>query len=115
MSWKVLVIAAVLATLVVSMLRSGGERISGERARELVGAGARLIDVRTPSEFANGHLPGAINIPVSELAGRASELGDKSKPVVLYCRSGARSARAKKSLEDAGFAKVSDLGPKSAW
>ena len=57
---------------------------------QLVTAGATLLDVRTPEEFAEGHLEGAVLIPVAELSTRLSEI-PRDRPVVAYCRSGARS------------------------
>lgn len=86
----------------------------GAEAKALVKAGAVLVDVRTPDEFAAKHIDGAINIPVDELEARKAEL-PKDKDVVVYCRSGARSARAKSLLAGAGFTKVHNLGPMSAW
>lgn len=86
-----------------------------DHARQLVANGAALIDVRTPEEFAEGHLPGAINIPVDQIEHRSAEIGDSTRPVVVYCRSGARSERAKATLEGLGFVQVVNLGPKSAW
>lgn len=62
--------------------------------------GATILDVRTPGEFGQGHVRDALNIPVDELAGR---LGDVPEgPVVVYCRSGMRSRRARAMLEGAG-------------
>lgn len=61
-----------------------------------------LVDVRTPEEFAQGHARGAINIPVQELGARLGELS-RVKRVVVYCRSGARSATAARLLRMAGF------------
>jgi rhodanese-related sulfurtransferase len=87
----------------------------GAEARRLVGAGAVLLDVRTPEEFADGHVDGARNIPVQGLAGRLAEVGDKGTPVVVYCRSGGRSATAARMLKGAGYTTVFDLGPMSAW
>jgi rhodanese-related sulfurtransferase len=66
--------------------------ISGERAHELVAAGALLVDVREPIEFARGHLPGSVNLPLSELGQRLGEISEGS--VVIYCQSGLRSQRA---------------------
>lgn len=86
----------------------------GAEAKALVKAGAVLVDVRTPEEFAAKHLDGAINIPVDDLEARKAEL-PKDKDVVLYCRSGARSARAKTLLASAGYTKVHNLGPMSNW
>ncbi len=79
-------------------------------ARRHMLEGARLLDVRTPEEFAGGHLPGAVNIPVQALAARVRDLGAPHAPVVVYCRSGARSARAASMLRAAGFRAVHDLG-----
>lgn len=87
--------------------------IDGAEARRLVGAGATLLDVRSPEEFGAGHLQGAINVPVQVLAGRMGELS-KGRKVVVYCRSGARSASAAGLLERAGY-DVYDLGPMHAW
>lgn len=84
-------------------------------AHQLVAKGALLLDVRTPSEFASGHLANAVNIPVQELEQRIGEAGPKDRPIVVYCRSGRRSAMAKSMLEKAGYAKVLDIGPMSNW
>ena len=84
-------------------------------ARALVDEGATLLDVRTPAEFAGGHVSGARNIPVDALPARTAELGNPQTPVVVYCRSGMRSARATKILKAAGFATVMDIGPMPNW
>lgn len=109
-----LLIVALLLTAGYLMLMKSGD-VSGAQARELVQAGARLVDVRTPSEFAAGHIPGAINIPLQQLDSRLSELQAQDTPVVLYCRSGSRSGSAKRLLKNAGLAAVYDLGPMSRW
>jgi rhodanese-related sulfurtransferase len=84
-------------------------------AHDLVAQGALLLDVRSREEFAAGHLPGSVNIPVDELEGRLHELPPSDRPVVAYCRSGMRSGRAKSLLERHGFTQVVNLGPMSAW
>jgi rhodanese-related sulfurtransferase len=76
---------------------------------------AQLVDVRSPAEFAAGHVDGARNIPVNEIAARARELSPSDRPIVLYCASGARSAMAARSLRGAGFSRVYNLGPMSSW
>lgn len=73
-----------------------------------------LIDVRTPEEFAAGHIPGAVNISVDQLAQRLNEI-PKDKPVVLYCRSGNRSNQAAQILERAGYTQIYDLGGLITW
>ncbi|SET53939.1 rhodanese-like domain-containing protein [Hymenobacter actinosclerus] len=72
--------------------------------------GTVLLDVRRPDEFAGGHLPGAINIDVTapDYAQRAAAL-DKTRPTYVYCRSGARSAKAAEQLTKAGFANVANM------
>jgi phage shock protein E len=82
--------------------------------REKVASGALLLDVRTPQEFAEGHVSGAKNLPVQELAARINEVGPKSRHVVLYCRSGARSAAAAQLLRAQGYS-VTDIGAMSNW
>jgi len=90
-------------------------RVDGATAQALARAGATLVDVRRPDEYADGHLPGAINIPYDQIARRVREIGPKTTDVIVYCRSGRRSAVAAATLEELGYSKVHDLGPMSAW
>lgn len=76
--------------------------------------GATLLDVRTPGEFASGHISGAVNIPLSDLSGRISELR-ADRAIVVYCRTGRRSAIAAKLLRERGVGTVTDLGAISNW
>lgn len=73
-----------------------------------------LIDVRTPGEFDGGHIAGAVNIPVEELDQRLSEV-PTDKDIVVYCRSGNRSATASRILTSSGFEGVYDMGGIIAW
>ncbi|MGF1503991.1 MAG: rhodanese-like domain-containing protein [Anaerolineae bacterium] len=73
-----------------------------------------LVDVRTPEEFASGHIPGAINIPVEEIANRLDEIPADTN-VVVYCRSGNRSATAASELAESGYASIYDLGGIISW
>jgi rhodanese-related sulfurtransferase len=75
-------------------------------------SGARLIDVRTDAEFASGHVPGATNVPLGQLAGHAGRLASEGQPLVVYCASGVRSAMAKCVLRRAE-AEVHYLGAMS--
>jgi rhodanese-related sulfurtransferase len=70
--------------------------------------------VRTPAEFASGHIAGARNIAVQVLPQRLSEI-PKDKPVVIYCRSGNRSKQAMRYLSQAGYNDLYDLGGIMAW
>ncbi|MBK7859874.1 MAG: rhodanese-like domain-containing protein [Archangiaceae bacterium] len=81
----------------------------------MVSEGAKLVDVRSSAEFATGHLPGAINVPVQELASRLSALGSKDQVKLLYCASGTRSAMARSMLKRHGFTRVFNLGAMSRW
>jgi rhodanese-related sulfurtransferase len=90
-------------------------KISASKARDLVAAGAQLIDVRTRGEFESGHLAGAENVPLDELPVLAKGLANTGKPLVVYCQSGMRSARAKRLLRAAGALEVHDLGAMSRW
>ncbi len=90
-------------------------KTSSSGARAMVASGARLLDVRTPGEFAGGHLPGAVNIPLGELSKRTSEVGGPESAVVVYCLSGMRSGQAARLLKQAGFRQVADLGAMSRW
>jgi phage shock protein E len=111
---KLILAVAVALVLALLLLRSPKDRIDGAEARRLLEEGAVLLDVRTPAEFASGHIEGAINIPVQELEARLGVVGEKNKTVIVYCRSGARSAQAAKTLAGAGYV-ARDLGPMSAW
>ena len=93
----------------------GGAVVDAARVKALVAAGSPVLDVRTPEEFAAGHVPGARNLPVQGLVARIGELGPRDVPVVVYCRSGARSASAASMLRQAGYAEVIDVGPMSAF
>ena len=107
-------VVVLLATAVYFVFARGRE-IQGGEARKLVAAGARLLDVRSPEEYAGSHLPGAVNIPVQELDRRLAEVGPRDAELILYCRSGSRSARATELLRRHGFSKVHNLGPMTAW
>ena len=90
------------------LLRMRG--LSPDRVAELKAQGAQMIDVRTSAEFSSGHAAGSKNIPLDSLADRLGEL-DRSRPVLVCCASGSRSAFAKTVLERAGFGEVHNAGP----
>jgi len=76
-----------------------------------------ILDVRTPEEFAAGHVPGARNVPHDQVTARLADLSPlRGKQVVLYCRSGRRSALAADALRQAGFSRLLHLqGDYLAW
>ena len=70
---------------------------------------AVLVDVRSPSEYASGHVEGAVNLPLDRMGSDApAVLPDKSAPLVLYCVSGARSEMAAQWLRQAGYTQVTN-------
>ncbi len=82
---------------------------SPDQLKTLLARGGQRVDVRTQGEFAGGHAPGSVNIPLDQLARRVGEL-DKTKPVILVCASGSRSAMATSMLKAQGFEAV-NAGP----
>jgi rhodanese-related sulfurtransferase len=102
--------AAIEAPVASSQLISPAEYV--EEFKDSVGH--ILIDVRTPEEFDSGHIPGAINIPVEELPQRLDEV-PQGTPIVVYCRSGNRSATAAGILTGNGYSPVYDLGGIQDW
>ena len=74
-----------------------------------------VLDVRTPQEYAEGHVPGAVNVPYDQLASRLAEV-PKDKDVVLYCKSGRRAGIAADVLAANGYKRLSHLeGDMNAW
>ncbi|WP_165973512.1 rhodanese-like domain-containing protein [Luteibacter rhizovicinus] len=76
-----------------------------------------LLDVRTPAEYGDGHIAGALNVPVDEVAARHGVLGvPRDREVVVYCKSGKRAARARDTLQSLGYTNVHLLeGSVDAW
>jgi rhodanese-related sulfurtransferase len=76
-----------------------------------------VLDVRTPEEYAAGHIPGAINIPYTHLPARISDLPDaSSKDIVIYCATGVRAENGAERLRENGFTRLLHLdGDMKAW
>lgn len=86
-------------------------KIAPTEAQAMMTDTAITLDVRTQSEYDEGHIAGAILLPDTEVAARAEELlSDKNQTILIYCRSGRRSANSAQVLVDMGFAKVYDFG-----
>ncbi|AGH80721.1 pyridine nucleotide-disulfide oxidoreductase family protein [Psychromonas sp. CNPT3] len=88
-----------------NLMNSDFKQVHGSNIRPLVESGACIVDVREESEFAQSHIKGAINIPLSEIRQRTDEL-PKDKPLYLHCRSGQRSYNAVLALQNMGFTDV---------
>jgi rhodanese-related sulfurtransferase len=99
--------AVVVAFIVVQRLRA--KKAPSAVVSEKIRSGAKIIDVRTPQEFAGASYPKAKNIPLDMLPSLMADL-PKDKPIVLYCASGARSAQAARILKRDGFTDVTNAG-----
>ena len=89
------------------------ERIDVATAREMWRAGDTVIDVRTPEEYARGHIAGAVNVPIDTLPGAIRRLG--TGPVVTACTYGGRARRAAELLALAGRTAFAITGGTAAW
>jgi rhodanese-related sulfurtransferase len=76
-----------------------------------------ILDVRSPEEYAGGHIPGAINVPYDQIAANLDSLESfLAAEIVVYCRTGRRAGVAEKALREAGFTQVVDLeGHMTSW
>ena len=86
--------------------------LMSSEARNLIEAGAQLVDVRSPQAHRQNALPGSINIPLPVIQ-RALKQLDRETPVLLYCASGQRSGTARRVLEACGFTTVHNIGSHS--
>ena len=100
-----------LPTAVVAFF--GWRMISSALARKripgLLDQGGQVVDVRTTGEFAAGHAPGSVNIPLADLEHGTKAL-DRNRPVILCCASGTRSAMACRTLRTQGFTQIMNGG-----
>ena len=78
--------------------------------QQLIKNGARIIDVRSHDEFADGHYPRAENIPVHLIPARLPDLGAKDQQFIVYCASGGRSALAARLMNEAGYRTINAGG-----
>lgn len=76
---------------------------------EVIAKGAVIVDVRTPGEYAGGHIKGSINIPLDSLSAGMNKL-KKGTPIITCCASGMRSSSAKSMLQSSGFQEVYNGG-----
>lgn len=93
------------------------KQVDVRQGQALKSAGALLIDVREAHEYQEAHVPGSKHIPLGQLASRLDEIrAHTDKPVVLICRSGARSMQAAQVLEQRGFTGLHNVqGGMNAW
>lgn len=79
-------------------------------ARFQQASNAVLVDVRTPGEYRDGHIPGSINVPLQQIEDINLEVSDVSTPLYVYCRSGVRSRQATAVLQEMGYEEVHNIG-----
>ncbi len=109
MNWITILILAVMMASAFLLRRTG--LISPAEAAAHLKKGAVIIDVRTASEFASGHLAGAINLPLGEIeASLPGRVSDRSQVLLLHCQAGGRSAEARKRLIALGYLNAFNLG-----
>ena len=114
-----MLISALLLTACAPSGRSPGyRRISAEEAAEMMKTetGYVILDVRRRDEFAEGHIPGAVNIPNEEIGeGELPALPDKDQLILVYCRSGRRSKEAAEKLVKLGYTGIVEFGGILDW
>ena len=94
------------------------QRVSSDEAAKMMAAeqGYLLVDVRTAKEYADGHIPNAINIPNESInTTPPKELPDKAQKIFVYCRSGARSQQAAQKLANMGYTHIVEMGGINNW
>lgn len=122
----VILLAGLLAIGVAAFGRTGGKadktgasykKITAEEAKSMMDEGdVIVVDVRTAGEFAEGHVPDAINVPNKSIGDDVSgSLPDQDASILVYCRSGSRSAAASKKLTALGYENTYDFGGIIDW
>lgn len=109
-------ITAVKISLLEEPKKNNYIKITPQEAQEMMTRDAIILDVRTQTEFDEGHIPNAVLLPDTEIKQRAKEvLPDKEQTILVYCRSGRRSALAAQELADMGYTNVYDFGGILDW
>jgi len=105
--YKSLLLIPVLVFILSACDASAERKAITLTAWQMIDDGALVIDVRSPKEYAKGHLEAAPNIPHTDIVALINAIGEnKSRPVVLYCRSGHRSGIAQEALAEAGYINI---------
>jgi len=123
-------ISKLVAVLVIAMIALGGcssvpekqdgeyKKITAEEAKNMIGNNEEtiIVDVRTPEEYSDGHIAGAILIPNETIIDTPPEqLPDKNAEILIYCRSGNRSKQAAEKLIGMGYTNIYDFGGIIDW
>lgn len=113
-------VAVLLLSSCIANIKKGENKynkITAEEAKEIINSQEVIIlDVRTPAEYEEGHIEGALLIPDYEIKNLAdSKLPDKDEKILVYCRSGNRSKSAAKVLADMGYTNIYEFGGIMGW
>ena len=113
----VLIGLAIVGFLVYNRVLSNVPSISSEESQKVISDNNyRFLDVRTDGEYSDGHIPNSIHIPLQDIQSRISEIEKiKDKKIIVYCRSGARSSMASKTLLKEGFDVSNLTGGIMSW
>ena len=110
--------ALLLTGCIGGQSKAAYRRVSAEEAQQIMKneSGYQIVDVRTPEEYASGHIPNAICIPNESIGKQPpAELSDKKQLLLIYCRSGRRSKEATNKLVELGYENVVDFGGIIDW
>lgn len=107
----------ILSLLSITAYSADVGNISQQELLEVNTNNVIIVDVRTPEEFQQGHVPNAINVPLSDIIDNPAILrSSKEKPIVLYCRSGYRAGKAAEALHKEGHQNMRHLeGDMQGW
>ncbi len=114
-----LIVCAIAAVKLYTARTGGGARtLTAAEAKARLDSGDPVVvlDVRTQAEYSEGHIPGALCLPNETIGGAApAALPDKDAEILVYCRSGRRSAEAARKLTELGYTRVFDFGGIQSW
>lgn len=110
MNFTYLIVIAAAAILLFWAFAPKGQRGTPSAVKQKISSGAKVVDVRSRMEYEQGHWEGAIHIPLGDVSKRLAEFGPTNQPIVVYCHSGNRSARAQTILQQAGYTDVTNAG-----
>ncbi|MEL1236700.1 MAG: rhodanese-like domain-containing protein [Candidatus Neomarinimicrobiota bacterium] len=113
----ILIGLAIVGFLIYNRVLSNVPSISSEESQKVISDNNyRFLDVRTDGEYSDGHIPNSIHIPLQDIQSRISEIEKiKDKKIIVYCRSGARSSMASKTLLKEGFDVSNLTGGIMSW
>ncbi|MDO5714179.1 MAG: rhodanese-like domain-containing protein [Tissierellia bacterium] len=114
--YMLIILILLLAFYIISSKPPKGvEKIGVEKLKELKQSGGIILDVRTPEEYQSGHIPGSKNHPLGGNSFFAGLPKDKTKPLIVYCRSGKRAVTAEKQLLKRGYKNIYHFGSVGKW